>query len=207
LQLWRELVAQGVIKKTVAEIKTGDTLNDFKAGKAIFAINWGFAWNRFQRDADSRVRNNIGVIRLPKIAGGEHASCIGGYQWAVSAFSRHKTEAVNLVRYLGSTEVSTYLGLKGGLLPTRTALYRDQALSAQIPWLPFAEPVLLTAKSRPVTPRYAEVSNAIRATTSAVLGGSMNVDEGVNDIERRLARILRSGSSVGAIRPAGAAKP
>lgn len=207
LQLWRELVAQGVIKKTVAEIKTGDTLNDFKAGKAIFAINWGFAWNRFQQDADSLVRNNIGVIRLPKIAGGEHASCIGGYQWAVSAFSRYKTESVKLVRYLGSTEVSTYLGLKGGLLPTRTALYRDQALTAQIPWLPFAEPVLLTAKSRPVTPRYAEVSNAIRATTSAVLGGSMGVAEGVNDIERRLARILRSGHPAGPISPAGAAKP
>ncbi len=192
LQLWRDLIAQGVIKKTVAEIKTGDTVNDFKAGKVIFAINWGFAWDRFQRDADSRVRNTIGVIRLPKIAGGEHASCIGGYQWAVSAFSRHKAETVALVRYLGSTEVSTYLALKGGLLPTRTALYRDQTLNAQIPWLPFAEPVLLTAKSRPVTPRYAEVSNAVRSATSAVLGGSMTVNEGVNDIERRLTRILRS---------------
>lgn len=196
LQLWRDLIAQGVIKKTVAEIKTGDTLNDFKAGKAIFAINWGFAWDRFQRDADSRVRNNIGVIRLPKVAGGEHASCIGGYQWAVSAFSRHKTEAVKLVRYLGSTEVSTYFGLKGSLLPTRTALYRDASLNTQIPWLQFAEPVLLTAKSRPVTPRYAEVSNAIRSTTSAVLGGSMSVADGVNDIERRLTRILRSAPGV-----------
>lgn len=198
LQLWRDLVAQGVIKKTVAEIKTGDTLNDFKAGKAIFAINWGFAWDRFQRDADSRVRNNVGVIRLPKITGGEHASCIGGYQWAVSAFSRHKAEAAALVRYLGSTEVSTYLALKGGLLPTRTALYRDETLNAQIPWLPFAEPVLLTAKSRPVTPRYAEVSTAVRSATSAVLGGSMSVSEGVNDIERRLTRILRSSTTTAA---------
>ena len=201
LQLWRDLMAQGVIKKTVAEIKTGDTLNDFKAGKAIFAINWGFAWDRFQRDADSLVRDKIGVIRLPKIAGGEHASCIGGYQWAVSAFSRHKAAAVKLVRYLGSPEVSTHLALKGGLLPTRTALYRDDMLNAQIPWLPFAEPVLLTAKSRPVTPRYAEVSNAIRSTTSAVLGGSMSVEEGVNDIERRLTRILRSAPGNGAVQP------
>jgi len=199
LQLWRDLIAQGVIKKNVAEIKTGDTLNDFKAGKAIFAINWGFAWDRFQRDADSRVRDNIGVIRLPKVAGGEHASCIGGYQWAVSAYSRHKIAAAALVHYLASTEVSTYLALKGGLLPTRTALYQHPALNAQIPWLPFAEPVLLTAKSRPVTPRYAEVSNAVRATTSAVLGGSMSVNEGVNDIERRLTRILRSSTTTGAV--------
>lgn len=201
LQLWRDLVAQGVIKKTVAEIKTGDTLNDFKAGKAIFAINWGFAWDRFQRDADSRVRNNIGVIRLPKMTGGEHASCIGGYQWAVSAFSRHKAESVALVRFLGSVEVSTHLALKGGLLPPRTALYRDEALNTQIPWLPSAEPVLLTAKSRPVTPRYAEVSNAVRSATSAVLGGSMSVTEGVNDIERRLTRILRSANPTGAAQP------
>lgn len=195
LQLWRDLITQGVIKKTVAEVKTGDTLNDFKAGKAVFAINWGFAWDRFQRDADSRVRDNVGVIRLPKMIGGEHASCIGGYQWAVSAFSRHKAESVALVRFLASEEVSTHLALHGGLLPTRTALYHNDALNAQIPWLPSAEPVLLSAKPRPVTPRYAEVSNAVRSTTSAVLGGSMSVADGVNDIERRLTRILRNANN------------
>ena len=38
-----------------AEVKTPDTVNEFKAGQAVFAINWGFAWDRFKDDADSQV--------------------------------------------------------------------------------------------------------------------------------------------------------
>jgi multiple sugar transport system substrate-binding protein len=56
LQQWLSLVDQGVIKKNVAEVKTPDTVNEFKAGQVVFAINWGWAWDRFKDDADSRSR-------------------------------------------------------------------------------------------------------------------------------------------------------
>jgi len=55
LNTWLGLVEQGVLKKNVAEVKTGDTVNEFKSGQVVFAINWGFAWDRFQSDKDSTV--------------------------------------------------------------------------------------------------------------------------------------------------------
>jgi ABC-type glycerol-3-phosphate transport system substrate-binding protein len=54
------MVDQGVIKKNVAEVKTPDTVNEFKAGQVVFAINWGFAWDRFKDDADSKVQGQGG---------------------------------------------------------------------------------------------------------------------------------------------------
>jgi multiple sugar transport system substrate-binding protein len=47
-----------------------------------------------------------------------------------------------------------------------------------------------TAKARPVTPRYDEVSNTIRTQTNAVLAGSETPEEAVNQMEARLRRVL-----------------
>ena len=74
LQQWLTLVDQGVIKKNVAEVKTGDTVNEFKAGQVLFAINWSWAWDRFKDDADSKVKGKVGVMPLPAMAGGKSAS-------------------------------------------------------------------------------------------------------------------------------------
>ncbi|GAB7126946.1 ABC transporter substrate-binding protein [Silvimonas sp. JCM 19000] len=191
LQQWLDLVGQGVIKPGVAEVKTGDTLNDFKAGKAIFAVNWGFAWNALQNAADSQVKGKVGVMALPAVPGGERVSCMGGWQWALSAFSRHKAETAALLRYLAAPAASRYLALKGSLLPVYASLYQDPQILAQLPWLHDAAPVLQSARARPVTPRYGEVSDVLRMTTSAVLGGSQTPVAGVAEIQNHLQRVLR----------------
>jgi multiple sugar transport system substrate-binding protein len=118
LQQWLSLVDAGVIKKNVAEVKTGDTVNEFKAGQVLFGINWGFAWDRFKDDPDSQVKGKVGVMPLPAMAGGKSATCIGGWQWAVSAFSKNKAEAAKLVRYMSTPEASKFLAAEGSLLPT-----------------------------------------------------------------------------------------
>lgn len=191
LQLWQGLQQQKVIPRHVAEVKTADTVNTFKAGNAVFAINWGFAWGVFQNDKDSRVKGKVGMVRMPALADGQHATCLGGWQWAMSNYSRHKAQTADFLRYLASPESIRYITVQGALLPPYLSLYNDQAVLAVMPWLQEARPALLAAKSRPLTPRYAQVSDVLRISTSAVLAGSLSTDEGLEDISRRLQRILR----------------
>ncbi|MCB5190557.1 ABC transporter substrate-binding protein [Methylobacillus arboreus] len=191
LQLWKGLIEKNVIRRHVAEVKTGDTVNTFKAGNAIFAINWGFAWGVFQNDADSRVKDKVGIIRMPAMQDGEHATCLGGWQWALSNYSRNKAQTADFLRFLASPESVRYITLQGALLPPYLSLYDDADVQAIIPWLNNAKPALMGAKSRPLTPRYAQVSDVLRISTSAVLAGSLTAEEGLEDISRRLERILR----------------
>ena len=51
--------------------------------------------------------------------------------------------------------------------------------------------VVETAKARPVTPRYNEVSDIIRTTVNAVLAGQSTPEEGATQMEGRLRRVLR----------------
>ena len=191
LSTWLSMVDQGVIKKNVAEVKTPDTVNEFKAGQVVFAINWGFAWDRFKDDKDSAVQGKVGVMPLPAMAGGKSATCVGGWQWAVSAFSKNKAAAAGLVKHLASAESSKFLAVEGSLLATYQGVYTDADVVKAVPWFKDAANVVIAGKSRPLSKDYGQVSDVIRTTTSAVLARTKTPAEGVNEIESRLARVMR----------------
>jgi multiple sugar transport system substrate-binding protein len=191
LNQWLSMVDQGVIKKNVAEVKTPDTVNEFKAGQVVFAINWGFAWDRFQVDPDSQVKGKVGVMPLPAMAGGKSATCVGGWQWAVSAFSKNKPAAASLVKFMSSPEASKFLAVEGSLLPVFASVYTDPDVVKAVPWFKDAAPVVTAGRSRPLSKDYGQVSDVIRTTTSAVLARTKKPEEGVAEIESRLARVMR----------------
>ncbi|MEJ8308225.1 ABC transporter substrate-binding protein [Agrobacterium larrymoorei] len=190
LKLWKSFVDQGVAKKNIAEVATDDTRKEFQAGNVVFAVNWSYAWAQSQ-GKDSAVVGKVGVARLPAVAGGEQATCLGGWEWGVSAYSNHKDEAQKLVEYLSSQNTSTFMAVNGSLLPTYPAAYKDEAVLKAAPWFADALQVVETAKPRPVTPRYNEVSEVIRTTVNAVLAGVTTPEDGAAQIEARLKRIIR----------------
>jgi hypothetical protein len=101
-QLYGRMKQAGVLPKNIAEIPTDRIRIDFQGGNVVFAQSWGYVWNRLENDADTKVKGKVGVTILPHDKGGKSATCIGGWQLAVSAFSKNKQEAVKFVRYLSS---------------------------------------------------------------------------------------------------------
>lgn len=191
LKQWLSMVDAGVVKRNVAEVKTPDTVNEFKAGQVIFAINWGFAWDRFKDDADSQVKGKVGVMPLPAVAGGKSATCIGGWQWALSAFSKNKAEGAKLVKFMTSPEASKFLAVEGSLLPVYQGVYTDGDVTRAVPWFKDAAPVVMAGRSRPMSREYGQVSDVLRTTTSAVLARTKTPEEGVGEIASRLQRVMR----------------
>jgi multiple sugar transport system substrate-binding protein len=190
LALWKGFVDQGVAKKNISEVATDDTRKEFQAGNVLFAVNWSYAWNHFN-GAESAVKDKVGVVKLPAVQGGEAASCLGGWEWGVSAYSNNKAEAQKLVQYLSSPEVSEFMAINGALLPQFPEVYTDADVTKAVPWFANARPVVETAKARPVTPRYNEVSEIIRTTLNAVLAGTVTPEQGADQMEGRLRRVLR----------------
>jgi multiple sugar transport system substrate-binding protein len=191
LNHWLSLVDQGVIGKNVAEVKTGDTVTEFKTGNLIFGINWGFAWDRFKDDGDSQVKGKVGVAPLPAMAGGRSATCVGGSQWAVSAFSRNKSAAADLVKFMSQPSSSKFLAIEGSFLPVFPSTYTDPDVTRQVPWFLGAGLAVAFGKSRPLSPQYSEVSDVIRANTSAALARKKTPEAAVDEIDAKLQRVMR----------------
>ncbi len=191
LGMWLEMVKDGVAKKNASEVSTDDTRKEFQAGKVVFGVAWGYAWNHFQTGAETRVAGRVGVTTLPAMPGGESVSCMGGWNWAVSAFSRQKPAAVALVRWLSSPYVAKQLALRGSFHPAFAAVYDDPEVLAAVPWFRDALPVVATARARPVTPVYKQVSDALRINTNTVMAGVKTPAQALDEIEQRIARALR----------------
>jgi multiple sugar transport system substrate-binding protein len=125
------------------------------------------------------------------MTGGKSATCIGGWQWAVSAFSRHKAAAARLVQFMGTREASRFLAAQGALLPVYPEVYAEAEVVKAVPWFKDAAAVVNFGRSRPMSERYGEVSDTIRTVTSAVLARTTPAEEGVAQIEGRLRRVMR----------------
>jgi multiple sugar transport system substrate-binding protein len=181
----------GVLPKNIAEIATDRIRIDFQAGNVIFAMTWGYVWNRAENDADSKVKGKVGVAKLPHDVGGGSATCIGGWQVAVSAFSKNKQEAVKFARYLSSPEVSKMQAIMASHMPVFPSVYKDPEVLKANPWFADALPVVESAKSRPVSAQYPQVSDAVRGSMNAYLAGTRTTDAALADMKSKLAPIFR----------------
>lgn len=191
LDMWLKMVDTGVMKKNIAEVTTPITVNEFKAGQVVFAINWGFAWDVFKDASDSQVKGKVGVMPLPAMAGGSSATCVGGWQWAVSAFSKNKQAAADLVKYMSTAEASKFLAVEGSLLPVYQTVYTDSSVLEKAPWFKDAANVIMAGQARPISSQYGQVSDVVRTNTNAALARTKSPAEAVSDIENRLIRVMR----------------
>jgi multiple sugar transport system substrate-binding protein len=192
VEQWLKLIDDGIVPKNASEVKTIDSVNDFKAGNAIFAISWGFAWDRFQNDADSKVKGLVDVMPMPRVGeGSKSATCVGGWQWAVSSFSKNKAMAAKLVKHMSTPDVAKFLAVEGSLLPVFASTYTDPAYLAKVPWASGAGVIATFGRSRPVSAKYNDVSDAIRTATSAMLARKVSAQQGVAELNAKLKPILQ----------------
>jgi len=190
-ELWADLKAAKVTPPNLAEIATDRIRQDLQTGNLVFGMTWGYVWNRVQGDADSLVKDKIGIAPLPGFTAEKPASCIGGWQVAVSAFSKNKAEAVKFARYLSSPEASKVQAVLASQLPAFESVYADEDVLKANPWFAQALPAMRAAKARPISPRYSEVSEIIRANMSAFFAGTRTADAALEDMNARLGVIFR----------------
>ena len=124
----------------------------FQSGKAAFMRNWPYAWS-LGNGADSPIKGKIGVAPLPKGgADGKNAATLGGWQLAVSKYSKNPDAAADLVMYMTSAEVQKDRAIKGSYNPTIASLYQDKEVLAANPFFGSLYNVFTSAVPRPPRP-------------------------------------------------------
>ncbi|MFF0541285.1 ABC transporter substrate-binding protein [Nocardia thailandica] len=171
----------GDIPKEAITFKEGESANAFETGKLLFLRNWPYLYAQAGSDS-SAVKDKFGVAPLPGNTG-IGASTLGGYNAAISAFSKNKATAADFVRYLISEEAQHIIA-SGALPSVRTSLYDDPALIAKMPYLPALKESIASAVPRPVTPFYPAVSKAIQDNAYAALNGTKSVDDAIVGMQK-----------------------
>ena len=165
----------------------------FEAGKLLFMRNWPLAYGLASRPGkENRVIGRFGVVPLPGPAG-RGSSSLGGGDLAISAFSRHQRTALRFIQYLTSLGNERQVLIRGSLPPVWTQLYGDPALIKLFPYLPVLRQAILSAKPRPKSANYNQLSLAISSSVYQALTQRKTVNETITNLSAQLNNIIKAG--------------
>lgn len=142
----------------------------FQNGQAVFMRNWPYASALLAQKDDSAVAGRFAVAPLPGTPAGQPTAALGGSALAVNAHSDQPAEARALIAFLLEPEQMIERARSVGQFPPRPALYDDPALAEAL-GIPPAEArrIIETARPRPVTPVYTELSAILQVAVHGVL--------------------------------------
>ncbi|WP_309891846.1 ABC transporter substrate-binding protein [Archangium sp.] len=181
--------------KAVLNYEEEDALRDFRSGKAVFMRNWTKEWvnaNAKGSKVKGKVtsKGEVAVMALPKGGqDGQSIGTLGGWQLAVSRYSKHPEIAADLVKYLTSPEEQERRAIKATFSPTVMALYQDPEVLKANPFYKSLLETFTTAVARPshVTgPHYISVSTEFFNTVHAVLSKSGKPEDKLKDLQKTL---------------------
>jgi trehalose/maltose transport system substrate-binding protein len=168
-----------------------DSLNVWVAGDAVFMRHWPSASHDSQA-AGSPIRNKFDTALLPGGKAGR-AGSLGGWGLAVSRFSAHPHEAVELVRYLTRRDVQVERSRVFSQPPTLPELYNLPEVLGPNPHFDVLSQAFRTGTvSRPsnVTgKKYQDVTDAYISAVHSVLTGEKGAPEAAAALEDELVRI------------------
>src|SRR5207302_9007029 len=108
------------------------SLQVWRAGNALFMRNWSTAWAGSNApDAQTGkappIVGKFDVAPLPRgiSPNARHVATLGGWQLAVSRYSRHPAEAAQFVAFLAGRDNQKARAIRGSYLPTIKDLYND----------------------------------------------------------------------------------
>ena len=161
----------------------------WQLGNAAFMRNWPYAYALGNAD-DSPIKGKFDVSTLPVGAEGDSpASTLGGWNLAVSKYSKNQDAAIKLVMYLSSAEVQKKRAIDLSALPTRIAIYDDADVAKAQPIIPNWKSVFQNAVPRPSAPtktKYNEVSNLFWSAVHDTLSGNGSAADNLEQLEAKL---------------------
>jgi multiple sugar transport system substrate-binding protein len=146
---------------SVANEKEDTGTDTFTSGDLAFMVNYPFVYAAAAED--KKALKNLGYARYPSVKKGEPSHVtFGGINLGVSKYSKHKELAFQAANCLRSDKNQIVASQKGGLAPTRQALYSTPEIKKAFPFANIMEATLRDGVPRPVLPAYADVSLAIQ---------------------------------------------
>ncbi|TFF25322.1 ABC transporter substrate-binding protein [Jiella endophytica] len=177
----------------VLSYKEEESRGVWQTGNAVFMRNWPYAY-ALSNGADSAVKGKFDVVPLPAGEGGKSAACLGGWNLAISKYSKHQDAAIELVKFLSSEKAQKQRALNQSRLPTITALYDDPEIAKAQPIVASWGEVVENAVPRPSAPtkrQYNEVSKEFWTAVNETLAGRGSAADNLDKLEKRLRRLKR----------------
>ena len=150
------------------------------AHDGLFVRGWpNFIENFRKSSADTSVLRHMRKAALPHFEDRPPTSVFGGWNLMLSKFSRHKSEALELLRFFQSREAQQMLYEIDGFLPIVEEIYRDSLYVEAHPDLSFYATLLGRGFHRPARVDYTRISDILAPYLQSAIAGERTVEEAI----------------------------
>lgn len=163
----------------------------FLDGKSLFIRDWSGFWNTANAEG-SKVAGKIAATSLPVGPNGKDPhSALGGLDLVVnkSIDNEHKTAAVDFLKYMVSADTQKQMTLISAQPPVLKSVYQDADVLKAIPFYKDFYGIIENGKSRPMSPKYAKVSDAIQRNIHKALGGEVEVKAALDQLQSEIQQL------------------
>jgi len=189
LKFMADGIEQGAAPKAVTTYMEEESRRAFESGGATFMRNWPYAYSLGK---DSKIAEDFDITTFPKFGEGEGAGVLGGYDVAISAYSKNPDGAAAFAEFLTSPEWQKTIMTEASLPSTLTKTYDDPAVQKAFPFAVKLRTAVEQAQPRPVTPVYPQVSEAIFKNVHLALQGKMAPDEAIKTMKGDIDKALQT---------------
>jgi multiple sugar transport system substrate-binding protein len=166
LDILHRFATAGITSPSFTNAIEDDARLEFQSGNAAFQLNWPFVYPAMQ-EAAPQLAQNVRWARYPGVdAGTPSRVTIGGYNLAVSAYSRYPDESFEAALCLRNAEHQLFSAVNDGVPPTIESVYDDPQMADAYPMRDEIRAELADATTRPLSPAYQNVSTVISAVLS-----------------------------------------
>src|ERR671915_419085 len=180
-------VQSGAVPKAVTTYMEEESRRAFESGNATFMRNWPYA---YALGKDSNIAKNFDVATFPGYGGNEGAGVLGGYDLAISAYSKNPEGSLAFIEFATDTEQQKLMATEASLPPTLTEVYDDPEVKKAMPFAAELRTAIEQAQPRPVSPVYPQISEAIYNNVFAALQGNMSPDEAATKMNEEISGAL-----------------
>ncbi len=162
----------------------------FESGAAAFQVNYPFIYPS-GADVSKKFQDDIGWAPYPAVEGGKPVKApIGGFNFGVGNYSKHKKEAFDAARCLRNEKNQKVAAAEGGLPPTISTVYEDETFRKDYPFADLIKKQIEDGGVRPQTPAYADLSLAVATTLSPP--GRVRGQAARKELENKIEKALKS---------------
>jgi trehalose/maltose transport system substrate-binding protein len=164
-----------------------ESRNAFQTGRVSILRNWPYVY-ALAKQAHVPFK----AVPLPSWSGGKAASVLGGYNLGISSYSKNPGTALSFINFATSPAAQKKFFIKSSLPAVLTQTYKDpEVIKAQ----PFA-PQLLTAvqngQSRPESPVYPQISEAIYKNVYSALSSGTSPSSALSNAQSQINSALKT---------------
>jgi multiple sugar transport system substrate-binding protein len=188
LKLMVDGVKNNVAARGVTTYMEEESRRYFESGKATFMRNWPYAYALAKKA--NAVKDKFDVMPFPEWEGGGKAGILGGHNQVISVYSKNPGGALKWIDHITGSEHQKVQFLESSQSPTLKAVYDDPEVTKKYEFAATLRDAISQANSRPVSPVYPQVSQAIYKNVNAALSGKVSPEEALKTAQSEMDKAL-----------------